>query len=100
MDEGTRLSRWRCFSVWSRVGMKMKVPGNNLRQNLGPNQIVVVSKLAVLYAESIAPERDIADGRILSYVVDVNSLGREMMDKTNVGLDARLERMCSRLPRI
>jgi hypothetical protein len=43
----------------------MKVPGIDLRQNLGLGQIVVASKLAVLYAEFIAPERDIADGRFL-----------------------------------
>ena len=50
----------------------MNVPGINLRQNLGLGKIVVASKLAVLYAESITPERDIADDRVIGYVIDVD----------------------------
>ena len=43
------------------------VPGVDLGQNLGLGRIVVAPQLPVLYAESIAPERDIADCRLLGW---------------------------------
>ena len=75
----------------------MNVPGINLRQNLGLGKIVVASKLAILYTESIAPERDIADGRFLRLFYRREYKKEEVMEKTNVDLGPRLGRMCSRL---